>query len=248
MTSKLDITAEEFLEKHKSIAFLTANKFRNITYVNNLFEYDDLLQLAKTGLFKCWLHFDPAKGYQESTLAFRLAELEILRATRDSSAEVGIKFPRESKLLYNKYFKSLNPEEITDELKAHVKETEGVTDYILECAVGYYTTRTKGITSFDTIVRKNNNYGEGRATVADMIEDKNVVEPFNEFAIVEMFKATLSEREVTMLDLFMDGLSQIEVSQQLGISQPHVSRLRSKMHRKYLAFTSEPQLVGGQCD
>lgn len=247
MTSKLDITAEEFLEKHKSIAFLTANKFRNITHVNNLFDYEDLLQLAKTGLFKCWLRFDPAKGYQESTLAFRLAELEILRATRDSSAEVGIKFPRDSKLIYSKYFKTLNPEEITDELKAYVKETEGVTDYILECAVGYYTTRTKGIVSFDTSVR-NNNGVEGRSTVGDMVEDTNADKPFDEFTTVEMFKATLTEREVIMLDLFMDGHSQLEVSRQLGISQPHVSRLRSKMHLKYLAFTREPQLVGGQCD
>lgn len=247
MTSKLDITAEAFLEKHKSIAFLTANKFKNITYVNNLFDYEDLLQLANTGLFKCWLHFDPAKGFQESTLAFRLAELEILRATRDTSAEVGIKFPRESKLLYNKYFKSLNPQEITEELKAHIKEVEGVSDYILECAVGYYTTRTSGIASLEKAI-VNRAGDHGRTTLGEVIEDENVVEPFNEFATVEMFKDTLSEREVEMIDLFMDGLSQIEVSRHLGISQPHVSRIRKKMHLKYLAFAREPQLVGGQCD
>ena len=180
---------------------------------------DDLFQVGCIGLIKSIDNFDTSQNVKFSTYAVPMIIGEIRRYLRDNNAirvsrsikDTAYKAMQVKEKFTNKYQREPTIDEIAKELDLPRVDIVEALESIVEPMSLYEPVFSDG---GDTIY------------MLDQIGDKNDGDNWlDEIALREAIKA-LSEREKRILTLrFMMGKTQMEVSNEIGISQAQVSRL-----------------------
>ena len=180
---------------------------------------DDLFQVGCIGLIKSIDNFDITQNVRFSTYAVPMILGEIRRYLRDNNAirvsrsikDTAYKAMQAKEKLAAKKQTEPTVKEIADELKMPIEDVVIALESIVS-----------PVSLYDPV------YSDGGDTiyVLDQVGDNNDDRNWlDEISLKEAIK-NLSERERNILSLrFMHGKTQMEVSEEIGISQAQVSRL-----------------------
>lgn len=180
---------------------------------------DDLFQVGCIGLIKSIDNFDPSHEVKFSTYAVPMIIGEVRRYLRDNGSirvsrsikDMAYKSMQVKEMLINKNKREPTVTEIAKELNVPVSDIVIALESIVEPLSLYEPVYSDG---GDTIYVLDQ--------VGDKNDDKNWLE---EIYIKESIK-NLSDREKKILNLrFIQGKTQMQVSNEIGISQAQVSRL-----------------------
>ena len=193
---------------------------------------DDLFQIGCVGLMKAVDHFDPSRLVKFSTYAVPMIIGEIRRYLRDNSPMRVSRSLRDTayKAIYakegyiRKYMKEPTVQEIADESGIAKEDVVYALDAI-----------QMPVSLHEPV------YSDGGDTlyVMDQVSDKkNKEDNWVEELSLEAAMERLNERERYIISLrFFEGKTQMEVADEIGISQAQVSRLEKnalKVMKKYL--------------
>jgi RNA polymerase sigma-B factor len=219
----------ELVEAHLGLAHQLAWRFTNRGE-----SIDDLVQVASMALVKSVDRFDPERGVEFSTFATRTVIGELKRHFRDKGWS--IRAPRRIQELYlelGHVIDSLSQELGRPPTVAEMARTTGATEEsVLEALEAGRSYRTSSIDAPD----------RQEGTVADRLGETDVgFEGAEDRLLLIRSLARLPERERAILNLrFVEGLTQTEIAEQIGVSQMHVSRLLSSSLAKLReVFTTE---------
>ena len=208
-----DILIEGNLRLVLSILKKFYNKYDNL---------DDLFQIGCVGLIKAIDNFDLSYGVKFSTYAVPMILGEIKRYIRDDNS---IRISRSLKDIAYKILKIKeeyylkNGEEPSLE---YLSKELGVSEFDISNSL---QALKEPISMYEPI------YSDGGDTIYlyDQIEDKKNAYNFSDKLVVEDAIDDLNEREKYILDeRFIVGKSQVEIADELDISQAQVSRLEKK--------------------
>ena len=195
-------------------------------FYNKTDNLDDLFQIGCIGLIKAIDNFDLHYDVQFSTYAVPMILGEIKRYIRDNNS---IRISRSIKDLFykiscfmDKYYQE-NGKEASYSL---VAETLGVSEFDVCNAI---------IAMKDNISMYEPVYSDGGDTIYlyDQIVDDSSVNNFSDKVVVDNAIMELSERETYILDQrYVVGKTQMEIADNLNISQAQVSRLEKKAIRE----------------
>jgi len=194
---------------------------------------DDLVQVASIGLLNAIDRFDPGRGRKFTTFAAPTILGELKRHFRDKGWTIHV--PRELQervLAVNRHAERLSTElrrsPTLDELADALDCTVAQAVEAIDAGENYQ------LTSLDAPVAQND---EQDSPLADMLgtEDEGFELADDRQALASGW-ATLPPLERQVLGLrLVHGLTQREISQRIGYSQMHVSRL---LHRSMLVPTA----------
>lgn len=180
---------------------------------------DDLFQVGCIGLIKSVDNFDISQNVRFSTYAVPMIIGEIRRYLRDNSSV------RVSRSIKDTAYKAM---QVKERLMAEKQEEPTVTEIANELGIPTEDV----VIALESIVSPMSLYdpiysdGGDIIFVLDQLGDNNDDNNWlGEISLRESIKG-LSERERNILSLrFMQGKTQMEVSEEIGISQAQVSRL-----------------------
>ena len=205
---------EEMINGNLRLVLSVVQKFTNRG--ENL---DDLFQVGCIGLIKAIDNFDPNQNVRFSTYGVPMIIGEIRRHLRDNNSlrvsrsmrDMAYKAMQAKEALVNRNAREPTVDEIAAEMGVNKENVVLALEAIVEPMSLYEPVYSDG---GDTIY------------VMDQVGDKNGENDWmDEIAIREAMK-NLGEREKKILTLrFFVGKTQMEVAQEIGISQAQVSRL-----------------------
>ena len=205
---------EEFIQGNLRLVLSIVQRFS--TRGENM---DDLFQIGCVGLIKAIDNFDLRVGVKFSTYAVPMIIGEIRRYLRDNNSirisrsmrDTAYKAMQVKERLTNEKLRDPTVEEIAKELDMPKEDVVLALESIVEPVSLYEPVYSDG---GDTIYVMDQ--------VGDHNDDRNWLD---EIALKEAIR-NLSDREKRILNLrFFKGMTQIEVSSEIGISQAQVSRL-----------------------
>ena len=216
---------------------LITHNLRLVVYIAKKFEsstanVEDLISIGTIGLMKAVDHFDPGRMVKFSTYAVPMIIGEIRRYLRDNSPI------RVSRSLRDTAYKAIYAKE--GYIKRHMKEPT-----VQEIAEEIGIAKEEIVYALDAIQMPMSLHepvysdGQDALFVMDQVSDKkNKEENWIEELSLEAAMERLNERERYIITLrFFEGKTQMEVAEQINISQAQVSRLEKnalKIMRKYL--------------
>ena len=180
---------------------------------------DDLFQVGCIGLIKAIDNFDDSHNVRFSTYAVPMIIGEIRRYLRDNNSirvsrsikDMAYRAMQVKEQLTNKFNREPTVSEIAKELDVHPREVVVALESVVDPISLYEPIYSDG---GDTIYVLDQ--------IGDNNDDKNWLE---EISFREAIK-NLNDREKKILSLrFLQGKTQMEVSEEIGISQAQVSRL-----------------------
>ena len=181
---------------------------------------DDLFQIGCVGLIKAVDNFDDTLNVKFSTYAVPMIAGELKRFLRDNASIRVSRSIKDTayKAIYAKerIMKTSNKEPTISEISKEIGATSEEVIYALDAI-------QSPVSLFDPV------YDQGGDTlyVMDQISDKKNKEEkwVDRIALAEAIKG-LPEREKEIIDLrFFKGKTQMEIADEIGISQAQVSRL-----------------------
>ncbi|MFV0518875.1 MAG: RNA polymerase sporulation sigma factor SigG [Lachnospirales bacterium] len=181
---------------------------------------DDIFQVGCIGLIKALDNFDLSQGVQFSTYACPMILGEIKRFLRDNNSirvsrsirEVAYKSLESKERLTKSLDREPTPEEIAKDLGMEKKDVI----YALESIVD-------PISLFEPIFNDN---GDSIFVMEQIKDEKNSDTIWLQNLSLKEGIKSLNSREKNIIDLrFFQGKTQIEVANEIGISQAQVSRL-----------------------
>jgi len=201
---------------------------------NNRGEYvDDIFQVGCIGLIKAIDNFDITQGVQFSTYAVPMIIGEIRRYLRDNNSirvsrslrDTAYKALQVKEKLTNKNCKEPTIEEISKEMDMPKEDVIFALDAIQD-----------PISLFEPVYHDGND----AIFVMDQVsDDRNTDSNWLENLSLSEALKRLNDREKLILSLrFFEGKTQMEVADEIGISQAQVSRLEKsalKNMRKYIS-------------
>jgi len=187
---------------------------------------DDLFQVGCIGLIKAIDNFDLSQQVRFSTYAVPMIIGEIRRYLRDNNSV------RVSRSLRDTAYRAM-------QVRERMTSENGKEPQIEEIARELEMPRESVVMALEAIVEPvslyESVYSDGGDTiyVMDQIGDNNDdMNWLNEIALKEAIR-NLGEREKLILTMrFMQGRTQMEVAEEIGISQAQVSRLEKGALRK----------------
>jgi RNA polymerase sporulation-specific sigma factor len=195
---------------------------------NNRGEYvDDLFQVGCIGLMKAIDNFDLSQNVRFSTYAVPMIVGEIRRYLRDNNPirvsrslrDIAYKALQVRDHLTNQNLREPTIQEISEHMAVSKEEVVFALDAIQD-----------PVSLFEPIY----NDGGDPIYVMDQIhDDKNLDSNWVEGIAIREAMSRLSEREKKILSMrFYEGKTQMEVAEEIGISQAQVSRLeKAAIHR-----------------
>ena len=216
---------DQLIVSHLNLVRFLASKFKNRGE-----SLEDLVQVGTIGLIKAIDRFDPERGLEFTTYATPTIMGEIKRHFRDKGWSVRV--PRRLQEL------SAKVNQVTDELTnklqrspsvAEIAERLGVTvDEVLEAM--------ESSSAYSSVPLEGGGAGDDdeAPSVIDhyATEDADLAASDDRIVLEEAI-ADFSPREQDVIRMrFVDGLTQVEIAEKLGVSQVQVSRLLRRTLRR----------------
>ncbi|SHI62624.1 RNA polymerase sporulation sigma factor SigG [Lutispora thermophila] len=218
---------EEFIKCNLRLVLSVIQRF------NNRGEYvDDLFQVGCIGLIKAIDNFDLDQNVRFSTYAVPMIIGEIRRYLRDNNSirvsrslrDIAYKALQVRDKLINENSKEPTVSEIAKELDLPVEEVVFALDAIQD-----------PLSLFEPIYHDN---GDAIYVMDQVADDKNKDDNWVQSIALSEAMKKLNDREKLILNLrFFQGRTQMEVAEEIGISQAQVSRLEKTAlshMRKYI--------------
>lgn len=206
---------EEFIRGNLRLVLSVIQRF------NNRGEYvDDLFQVGCIGLIKAIDNFDTSQGVKFSTYAVPMIIGEIRRYLRDNNSirvsrslrDIAYKALQAKERLTGKNLKEPTIPEIAQELQIPKEEVVFALDAIQD-----------PISLFEPVYHDG---GDAIYVMDQVGDEKNSDENWLESISLKEAMRRLNEREKLIVSLrFYEGRTQMEVAEEIGISQAQVSRL-----------------------
>ncbi len=213
---------EEFVEGNLRLVLSVIQRF-----ANRKEPVDDLFQIGCIGLIKAMDNFDLSQGVRFSTYAVPMIIGEIRRYLRDNNAI------RVSRSMRDTAYKVL---QVRSELCTQkgedvpIEEIAKAMDLPVEEVVFALEAIQDPVSLFEPLYRDGND----TMFVMDQVSDeKNKQENWLETIALSQALQRLAEREQNIIYLrYFKGRTQMEVAEEIGISQAQVSRLeKCALHR-----------------
>ena len=188
-------------------------------YNNGKYDMNDLFQIGCVGLIKAVDNFDISFGVQFSTYAVPLILGEVKRFIRDSKEVRVARSIRDNAykiLQFKDDYLLKNGMEPTNEI---ICKSLNISDYELQLSLD---SLKEPMSIFEPI------YNDGGDTIYlfDQVEDKDSSCDLDIRLAVDKAISNLNEREQFILDQrFVIGKTQMEIAEEIGISQAQISRL-----------------------
>lgn len=216
---------EKLVMSHLNLVRFLANKFKNRGE-----PIDDLMQVGYLGLLKAIDRFDPSRGLEFTTYATPTIMGEIKRHFRDKGwsvrvprrlQELSAKVNQATDALTTELQRSPTVEEIAEYLDASVDEVLEA----MESSSAYSSVPLEAPGASDS---------DDAPSVLDRYASEDSELAFtDDRLVIEEALAGFSPREREVIELrFVKGMTQIEIAQQLGVSQVQVSRLLRRTLKK----------------
>lgn len=218
---------EDFIRGNLRLVLSVIQRF------NNRGEYvDDLFQVGCIGLIKAIDNFDLSQNVRFSTYAVPMIIGEIRRYLRDNNSirvsrslrDIAYKALQVRDQLINRNSKEPTVSEIAKELELPVEEVVFALDAIQD-----------PVSLFEPIYHDS---GDAIYVMDQVSDDKNIDDNWLESIALKEAMKRLNDREKLILNLrFFEGRTQMEVADEIGISQAQVSRLEKTAlshMRKYI--------------
>jgi RNA polymerase sigma-B factor len=223
-------TRRRLIEAHLGLAEHLARRF-----VHRGEAYDDLVQVSSLALVKAVDRFDPERGVEFTTFATRTIIGELKRHFRDRGWAV--RAPRRIQELYlhiGQVIAILSQENgrspVIKEIAIATGATEDDVIEALEAGQGYRSA------SLDAPGPDGETLGSRLGANDEAFADAE------HRAALSPHLAKLPERERQILILrFVEGLTQSEIADRVGISQMHVSRLLSRSLTELRSSYKDPR-------
>lgn len=184
---------------------------------------DDLFQVGCIGLIKAIDNFDVSLDVRFSTYGVPMIIGEIKRHLRDNNS---IRVSRSLRDIAYRAMQIKEQMQIENNLEPTIEETANILNVSKETLVIALESVVDPISLYEPV------FSDGADTiyVMDQIGDKNEdINWLEEIALKESLK-NLDEREKRILALrFFKGKTQVEVANEIGISQAQVSRLEKNV-------------------
>lgn len=187
---------------------------------------DDLFQIGCIGLIKSIDNFDPTHMVKFSTYAVPMIIGEVRRYLRDNSPV------RISRSIKDTAYKAMQAKEAITKRTNREPRVEEIAKE-LDIKVGDVVMALESVVTPMSLYEPVYSDSGDTIYVLDQVGDNNDDNNWlDEIALKEAIKK-LSNREKKILDLrFMKGKTQMEVSEEIGISQAQVSRLEKNAMSK----------------
>ena len=216
---------EKLVMSHLNLVRFIANKFKNRGE-----PIDDLIQVGYLGLLKAIDRFDPSRGLEFTTFATPTIMGEIKRHFRDKGwsvrvprrlQELSAKVNQATDTLTSQLQRSPTIAEIADYLDATVDEVLEA----MESSSAYSSVSLEAPSGADD---------DDTPSVIDRYATEDSDLAFtDDRIIIEEALASFSPRERDVIEMrFLKGMTQIEIAENLGISQVQVSRLLRRTLKK----------------
>lgn len=210
---------DQLIVSHLNLVRFLASKFKNRGE-----PLDDLIQVGTIGLIKAIDRFDPSRGLEFTTYATPTIMGEIKRHFRDKGWSVRV--PRRLQEL------SAKVNQVTDELTTELQRSPSIDEIAKKLGV-----------SVDEVLEAMESSGayssvplEGGGSLVDGDEAPSIIDQYitedealagsDDRIVLEDAIADFSPREQEIIRMrFVEGLTQVEIAEKLGISQVQVSRL-----------------------
>ena len=208
---------EQLIESHLNLVRFLASKFKNRGE-----PLEDLVQVGSLGLIKAIDRFDPDRGLEFTTFATPTIMGEIKRHFRDKGWSVRV--PRRLQEL------SAKVNQVTDELTSELNRTPTVEEIAacLDTSVDEVLEAMESSSAYSSVPLEGGTTDDEDAPgIIDRFatEDEDLVSSDDRMVIEETI-AGFSPREQDAIRMrFVEGLTQVEIADKLGISQVQVSRL-----------------------
>lgn len=205
---------EDLINGNLKLVLSALKKFNN--KVDNL---DDLFQVGTLGLVKAIDNFDMSYGVTLSTYAYPLIEGEMKRYIRDN---ISLRISRSVKDLAHKISRlkeELTTTEGTPPKDKEIADILGVSEYDIANALN---SLKEPVSMYEPI------YNDGGDTIylCDQLAIKEDVYDKDLKLALEKAMEKLKKRELQILkDRFLIGKTQMEIADELGISQAQISRI-----------------------
>jgi RNA polymerase sigma-B factor len=204
----------ELIEAHVGLAEHLARRF-----VHRGEPYDDLVQVSSLGLVKAVDRFDPERGVEFTTYATKTILGELKRHFRDKGWS--IRAPRRIQELYLELGQAVDSLSQnlgrSPTIKELARETGATEEDVIEAMEAGHSYRSM---SLDNAGPDDEGIGSRLGVETNDFADAEWR------AILRPHLEALPARDRTILRLrFVDGLTQSEIANRVGISQMHVSRL-----------------------
>ena len=216
---------EKLVMSHLNLVRFLANKFKNRGE-----PIDDLVQVGYLGLLKAIDRFDPSRGLEFTTYATPTILGEIKRHFRDKGWSVRV--PRRLQEL------SAKVNQATDTLTTQLQRSptiEEVADY-LDASVDEVLEAMESSSAYSSVPLEGTGSSEGEdvpSIIDRYASEDNELSFTDDRLVIEEALQSFSPREREVIELrFLKGMTQIEIAQQLGISQVQVSRLLRRTLKK----------------
>lgn len=216
---------DQLIVSHLNLVRFLASKFKNRGE-----SLEDLVQVGTIGLIKAIDRFDPERGLEFTTYATPTIMGEIKRHFRDKGwsvrvprrlQELSAKVNQATDELTNQLQRSPSVDEVAERVGASVDEVLEA----MESSSAYSSVPLEGGSSSED---------EESASVIDhyVTEDADLAASDDRIVLEEAI-ADFSPREQEVIHMrFVEGLTQVEIAERLGVSQVQVSRLLRRTLRR----------------
>ncbi|MCI1665573.1 MAG: SigB/SigF/SigG family RNA polymerase sigma factor [Atopobiaceae bacterium] len=215
---------EQLIVSHLNLVRFLASRFKNRGE-----SLDDLIQVGTIGLIKAIDRFDPSRGLEFTTYATPTILGEIKRHFRDKGWSVRV--PRRLQEL------SAKVNQTTDSLTKELQRSPSVEEVAsaLDVSVDEVLEAMESSSAYSSVPLEGGGSGDDEApSVLDHYasEDEALATSDDRMVIEDAIKG-FSPREQEVIRMrFMEGLTQVEIADRLGISQVQVSRLLRRTLKK----------------
>ena len=215
---------EKLVMSHLNLVRFIANKFKNRGE-----PIDDLVQVGYLGLLKAIDRFDPARGLEFTTFATPTIMGEIKRHFRDKGWSVRV--PRRLQEL------SAKVNQATDTLTSQLQRSPTIAEIAeyLDATVDEVLEAMESSSAYSSVSLEapSGMEDDDAPSVIDRYATEDEELAFtDDRIIIEEALASFSPREREVIEMrFLQGMTQIEIAEKLGISQVQVSRLLRRFRR-----------------
>lgn len=221
----LGMSFEQFLETHEGFMYKMHRKYINSGDVYG-WTSDDILQHCMIGMYTAYKKFDPSLGWSVTTIIGNCIRFEIARYLNRDNRN-GIKLSRITKEFYYKEIHN-KINELTREEIIEVCRKNGLTKFMVDQLLAI---SELSVSSLDFAIPNDANQETSLYDVI-RVEETTIEEMAIQNTVLEKFLGSISDRDRMIVLCSMEGETQSQIAEKVGVTQVQVSRILKKLRNK----------------